>query len=149
MTPTSTSSASTSTTSPGSPAATPWPAGSTDAAIATARQTAWDHDIHGGDHGLAYWQSFATAHGKYLVIPEWGVCDRTDDHGGMDNPDFVQNMHSFMTAANVPYASYFDVNASDGAHQLSPGAGGNGSPVTTEFPQSAARFLSLFGGPAS
>lgn len=127
----------------------PWPAGSTAAQIAAARQTAWDKDIHGGDHGLAYWQSFANAHGKYLVIPEWGVCDRTDTHGGMDNPAFVQNMYDFMVAADVPYASYFDVNASDGAHQLSPGAGGNGQPVTTEFPQSAATFLSLFGGPGA
>ncbi|WP_335979479.1 glycosyl hydrolase [Streptomyces sp. CA2R106] len=125
----------------------PWAAGSTAAQIATAQQTAWDTDIHGGDHGLAYWKTFASDHGKYLVVPEWGVCDRTDGHGGMDNPGFIQNMYDFMVGANVPYASYFDVNASDGAHQLSPGVDGSGTPITTGFPQSAAKFLALFGGP--
>ncbi|WP_328584423.1 glycosyl hydrolase [Streptomyces sp. NBC_00370] len=124
----------------------PWPAGSTAAQIAAAQQTAWTNDIHGGDHGLAYWKTYADSHGKYLVVPEWGVCDRGDTHGGLDNPAFVQNMHDFLVGANVPYASYFDVNASDGAHQLSPGVDPNGNPVTTEFPNSAAKYLELFSG---
>jgi glycosyl hydrolase family 26 len=127
----------------------PWPAGSTAAQIAAAQQTAWDNDIYGGDHGLAFWTGFAATHGKLLVIPEWGVCDRSDGHGGMDDPDFIQRMHDFMVTNNVPYASYFDVNASDGAHQLSPGNDPSGNPVTTEFPNSAATFLQLFGGPAA
>ena len=118
----------------------PWPAGSTAEQIATARQRAWDVDIYGGDHGLQYWATFASQHGK------WGVCNRTDGHGGLDNPGFIQNMYNYMAADNVPFAAYFDVNASDGAHQLSPGNDPNGNPVTTEFPNSKNAFLQLFSG---
>jgi hypothetical protein len=52
--------------------------------------------------------------------------------------DFVGN----ETWDNVTFHCYFDVQAPDGHHQLSLGAG---APKKTEFPLAAARFKELFG----
>ncbi len=124
----------------------PFPAGATATEIAARRKAAWDNAIYGGNHGISFWLSFASQHGKSLVFPEWGVSHRSDGHGGLDNPEFIQNMYNVMSAHSTPYACYFDVNATDGAHQLSNGNDAQGNRVTTEFPNSAAKFLSLFGG---
>jgi len=70
--------------------------------------------------------------------------DFKDQHGGLDNPYFVEQMHAFVNdpANNVLFHCYFDVQAPDGHHQLSPGFKGD---EKTEFPQAAARFKALFG----
>lgn len=43
----------------------------------------------------------------------------------------------------VVFHCYFDVEAGDGAHQLSTGQDGKHK---TRFPKSAAKFIELFGG---
>jgi len=55
-------------------------------------------------------------------------------------------MHKFITdpANNVYFHCYFNVNAPDGAHQLTPKNG-----VPTQFPNAARRFKELFGRPGS
>ncbi len=82
----------------------------------------------------------------YTLHPKpWGVSDRPDHHGGLDNPAFVENMHAFITdpANHVAWHCYFDVQAPDGKHQLSPGKKGD---EKIEFPEAAGRFKELFGG---
>ena len=56
-------------------------------------------------------------------------------------------MRAFISdpANNVAWHCYFDVNAPDGHHQLSPGVGERRENVTVEFPKAAARFRELFG----
>lgn len=117
----------------------PFPAGATAEEIATRRLNAWN-SLHTGNHGLVFWKNFAASHGKPFALGEWGVNNRADGHGGLDNPQFIQNIYNFITnpANNVAWAVYFDVNAPDGAHQLSPNS--------TQFPLSTAKFLELFSG---
>ena len=51
----------------------------------------------------------------------------------------------FHNPANqVAFQCYFDVNAPEGRHQLSPGVPGTGKQEGTEFPQSAPKFRELF-----
>ena len=68
---------------------------------------------------------------------------REDGHGGLDNPYFIEQMHAFMSnpANRVAFHCYFDVNAPDGHHQLSPGRDGR---EPTAFPRAAMRFRELF-----
>jgi hypothetical protein len=104
---------------------------------------AWAQWTWGGNHGVAFWTQFAQSHKKPLAVCEWGVCNRKDGHGGEDDPYFIEQMHGFIMdpANNVMFHCYFDVQAGDGHHQLSPGPKGE----PTEFPKSAAKFLELFG----
>jgi len=60
----------------------------------------------------------------------------------------VENMYKVIMdpGNNVYFQCYFDVEAPDGHHQLSPGLNGN---HTTEFPESSAKFKELFSVPAT
>jgi hypothetical protein len=113
---------------------------------ATRQQNAWN-DISGtnANNGLGVWKNIAVAHGKPLAIPEWGLTSRTDGHGGLDNPFYVQKMYDFIQdpANNVAFHVYFDVNASDGGHQVTslPGR------TATSYPNAAALYRKLFGLP--
>jgi len=84
------------------------------------QETAWD-DLMGAQFGLAFWSSFAQSQGKKLSLPEWGLWDRPDGHGGGDNTYFIEQMYKFIDnpANNVAYQAYFDFNtASKGNHEL-------------------------------
>lgn len=121
----------------------PYPANATAAQIQTCQQNAWaDINSSGSTHGIAWWNTFAVSHGKPLAAPEWGLCVRSDGHGGLDNPYFVQQMYNFIQdpANNVPFHVYFDVQAGDGHHQVTPQNG-----FVTEFPNGAALLRRLFG----
>jgi hypothetical protein len=122
----------------------PWPDGATGAEIQARRKRVWDHYLN-SDFGLLWWRRFAASHHKPLAIPEWGVNMKPDGHGGLDNVDYVEQMHAFITdpANNIFFHCYFDVQAPDGGHQLSPGT----AREPTRFPQAAARFQALFGLP--
>lgn len=123
----------------------PWPEGTREAEIQSRRKQVWDYYLN-ADYGLLWWKCFATAHKKPLAIPEWGVNMKPDGHGGLDNVFYVEQMHAFITDPdnNVFFHCYFDVQAPDGGHQLSPGVDGT---EKTRFPKSAARFKELFGLP--
>lgn len=120
-----------------------------DASCRVAHQvTAWN-DLA---QGMYLMRDYAVAHNKALSIPEWGVWGRADGHGGGDNPVYIQKMHDFMldSANRVAYQVYFDVNWTDGGHQISDLTGdGGGSTVghayQTVFPTSAAKYRTLFG----
>jgi hypothetical protein len=126
----------------------PWPPGAPAAEIEARRRKVWDDQLLQGDHGLAFWSQFAREHHKLLAIPEWGLNNRLDNQtqrGGLDNVYFIEQMHRFISdpTNNVGFQCYFDVQAPDGHHQVSPGASGK---EATEFPLAAARFRELFGG---
>lgn len=124
----------------------PWPEGTPDKEIAARRQKVWDHFLN-ANYGLLWWRKFAREHGKPLAIPEWGLNKKPDGHGGLDNVIYIEGMHAFLTNPdnNVLFHCYFDVEAPDGGHQLSPGVDNK----TTRFPEGARRFKELFGGPAT
>jgi hypothetical protein len=85
--------------------------------------------------GLQWQRDFAAEHGKPMSFPEWGLAIRDDGHGGGDDPYFIQQMASWIAQNNVAYHVYFDVDVSDGQHQL----------TDSVFAQSAPVFLGLFG----
>lgn len=122
----------------------PWPTNASPAEIMAVQQLTWEEVILNGDKGLAFWKAFAERHGKLFCIPEWGVHCPRDKHGGGDNPYFVEQMHRFIhnPSNHIFFHCYFDVQAVDGHHQLSPGLSGA---ETNEFPRSAAVFRELFG----
>lgn len=128
----------------------PWPVGASDEVIAARHRKVWAEWTYGSARGLKFWRDFAVAHGKPLVIPEWGVKKQNtpgeEQHGGLDDPYFVEQMHAFITNPDnhVYFHCYFDVNCDPpaGLHQLSPGLKGD---EKTLFPKSAAKFRELFG----
>jgi hypothetical protein len=93
----------------------PYPAACDATCRLSRQQAAWD-EIYGGDRGLAFWSDFAKKHGKPMTLPEWGLWQREDGHGGGDNPFFIEKMHAFITdpAHNIAYQGYFDVDTDDG-----------------------------------
>ncbi len=124
----------------------PLPKDADEKEIQRRREKVWNERIYGGPYGLKYWVDFAREHKKPLSIPEWGVCNRQDGHGGGDNRYFVEQMGAFITNPdnNITWHCYFDVNAGDGAHQL---VSDNENP-TTAFPKAAESFQRLFALPA-
>lgn len=92
------------------------------AGIAARRKKVWDFYLN-SQYGLPWWKKRAAAHGKPLSFPRMGVNKKGDGHGGLDNVYYVEQMHAFITDPdnNVLFHRYFDVNAGDGHHQLSPG----------------------------
>jgi hypothetical protein len=127
----------------------PWPKDATPDQIEAAQEKAWTDVVYSKQaHGLAYWAEFAKEHHKPMCIPEWGVDQKPDHHGGLDDPYYIEQMYKFINdpANNVGWHSYFDVQAPDGGHMLSPKEDGT---VVTKFPNSAAKFHELFSLPAS
>lgn len=113
----------------------PYPA-DCDPSCRQARQDrAWRDGIYGGARGLGFWAQFAAQHRKPLSLPEWGLWERPDGHGGGENPSFIRRMHAFIAANNVAYHAYFEYNAADGPHRL-----------METFPRSATEYRRLFGG---
>ena len=82
-------------------------------------------------------QQFASAHGKPLAFPEWGVAIRSDGHGLGDDPYFINQMVAWMEnpANDVAYETYFDDN-SGGVNSLITGG---------SFPNSLAAFTADLG----
>jgi hypothetical protein len=125
----------------------PWPSGTTVEEIEARQKKVWAEWIMNSPRGLVFWTSFAKQHNKPLSIPEWGLVAANHQHGGLDNPWFIEQMHAFIgdPTNGVAFHCYFDINESDHRHQLSPGVEGTGKKEGTEFPKSAARFRALFG----
>lgn len=124
----------------------PYPKDASPEKIASIRRKVWDEVILNGTFRLNYWKKFAQKHKKPLSIPEWGVNNKPDGHGGGDNPYYIEQMHAFINdpANNVYYHSYFDYQAGDGHHLLAPKEDGT---AVTEFPAAAAKFKELFALP--
>jgi hypothetical protein len=123
----------------------PYPKDASAAEIARRQRLVWEKGLVWGDHSLKFWCDFARKHNKLFAIPEWGVFERPDTHGGLDDPYFIEQMHKYLynPANRVYFHCYFDVQAGDGGHQLSPGKSGT---EKTKYPQAAKKFKELFGG---
>jgi hypothetical protein len=126
----------------------PWPEGADATTIVARQRHVWETWTFGSARGLRFWRDFAQAHGKPLSIPEWGVKRQNAagqaQHGGLDDPYFVEQMHRFISdpANHVAFHGYFDFDCPppDGQHRLSPGP--KGEPTT--FPLSSEAFRRLF-----
>jgi hypothetical protein len=85
-------------------------------------------------NGLEWLSSFAAAHHKAAVIPEWGLTIRSDGHGLGDDPLFVAEMAQWIAGHDVAFTSFFDLNAPDGEHGILDG----------HFPHALAAFKRSF-----
>lgn len=107
-----------------------------DPATRLARQQlAWNAEVDDTNWGLNMIASFAAQQGVPFVLPEWGLAIRSDGAGGGDNPYFVDQMHDWIASHDVAWHIYFNVQASDGNHNLFD---------TVAFPQSSAEFQKLW-----
>jgi hypothetical protein len=114
---------------------------------AARQQAAWNDNVNNASYGVyPVWRAIARAHNKPLVFPEWGLMKRSKDgHGGLDNPNFIQNMYNLIheTGNNVAWHIYFDYNS----------GGTLNSCITTQpsrptemiFPVAQAKYRQLFG----
>ncbi|GLY20066.1 hypothetical protein Kisp01_70800 [Kineosporia sp. NBRC 101677] len=103
------------------PGAYPLPEGCDEACVQNRRQVAWNDKLN-GTFGLNTYANFARSVGKPMSLPEWGVWQRPDGHGGGDNPYFIEQMMKFINDPknNVAYHIYFDFDvAENGTHKLS------------------------------
>jgi hypothetical protein len=90
--------------------------------------------------GLNWLASFAQAHNKPIVIPEWAVTSRTDGHGLGDDPTFINDMYNWFTANNVAWVVYFVDDVTDNNNQRI-----NFLLTDGHFPNSLAAFEGDFG----
>jgi hypothetical protein len=93
----------------------------------TQSNCAWSNDI---SRNLSNLDAFASAHSKPVGIGEFGVINRSDGHGGGDDPTFVDNINNWMNSTGVAWASYFNFNS-------------GGDSILSDFPNSAAEFSRL------
>jgi len=78
--------------------------------------------------------NFAAVAQKPIGIGEWGVIDRSDNHGGNDDPTFIANYAAWMKSSNVAWASYFNFND-----------GGSLDSTLAHFPNSLAAYEANLG----
>lgn len=91
----------------------------TCAARATS-QDVW-RDVLTGPAGLNWAVSFARAHHIGLSIPEWGVTGTelgSSCTGLGDDPNFINQMATWMVTHKAAFSVYFDFDAPDGSHRL-------------------------------
>jgi len=79
--------------------------------------------------------AFATAHGKPVVFPEWGLAIRSDGHGMGDDPTFVQQMDDWILFHNVAFDIYFDFDVAGQVDAITDG----------QFPAALAAYHAGFG----
>jgi Glycosyl hydrolase family 26 len=80
--------------------------------------------------GLKYFESFASAHGKPMSFPEWGLS--TIPAG--DDPAYVNGIGATVTRGNFSFETYFDA-----------GGLGKNLPLTGKTPKSLVAFRKWFG----
>jgi len=73
-------------------------------------QNAWAGQLQ-ATWGLDWLASFASAQGKPIVFPEWGVAIRNDGHGLGDDPYFVNQFATWIASNNVAWTSVFSFDA--------------------------------------
>jgi hypothetical protein len=103
-------------------------------------QTRWANYTYGGSDGIEWWEQFAAQHHKPITFPEWAVTLRGDspEHGGGDDPYYIQQMAARMVADGSPMNVYFDYDGQDGEkHSLD---------EDPEFAQSSGAYETYFGG---
>ena len=99
------------------------------------------NDVTNLSWGLTQFIAFAKKHNKPYAFPEWGTGQRSDGHGGPDDPLFVANMAPLVKGSE--YAGYWDFNAGDYNGTLS------GAPQPSALAAFDAAFGSSTAGAAS
>jgi len=112
-----------------------FPGGDPNNSATPAQSNCVFHDMVTNPNGLGWLASFAQAHAKPIVIPEWGVVFRSDGHGLGDDPTFVANLANWMIANHVTMAGYFNANTSSMQTAITDG----------NFPNALAAFETTFG----
>jgi hypothetical protein len=113
----------------------PYPDDCSDSCRLERQQIVWQRLMY-GDGGLESWAAYAKQRGKPLALPEWGLWQRPDGHGGNDDPYFITQMYKFIDdpANNVAYQTYFEFDTpKSGQHELS------------TLPKAGKVFKKLFG----
>lgn len=87
-------------------------------------------DIYGRRYGIKWLRGFASAHGKRVAFPEWGL--GYNRHGGGDDPYFVAKMYDLIDRVAPAYHDVWEVT------ELPSLMGGRN-------PHAATKFLALFG----
>ena len=125
----------------------PYPSGCDAGCRLTRQQNAWNHRFW---HLLTL-RDFATAHGKPMAFPEWGLLVRSDGHGGGDNPYFVEKMHDFFMdpANNVVFHAYTNTSRQYDDSRLTDPTAQDYTGGPTQLPNGAARYKSLLGAQSS
>jgi hypothetical protein len=115
----------------------PYPASCDQPCRLKRQRIVWEKVTYGGRRGLRFWSGFAAQRGKPMSLPEWGLWNRPDGHGGGENAYYLQQMQKFIAnpGNDVGYQAYFEMDAPDGQHRL-----------MTTFPNSGTAFRTLFGG---
>jgi hypothetical protein len=82
-------------------------------------------------------EQFASSEGVPLAVPEWGLAIRGDGHGLGDDPQYIDNMTSWMEnpANDVAYESYFNFDVSGQIDAINDG----------NFPNSLAAYAADLG----
>lgn len=109
-------------------------------ADAVARQKKAVDYVFDGPQGIHFWRDFAKSKNKPMILAEWGLCDRLNDHhGGLDNPYYIQAMYDFISNPdnNVHSQLYFDYLTYEIDHRILPEA--------TKYPMAAKKYGELFG----
>ncbi|BEP13510.1 hypothetical protein acdb102_18210 [Acidothermaceae bacterium B102] len=102
----------------------------------TDHQKVWQNYLD-QPKGLTWLAAFATAHGKRMSFPEWGLSNRCDGHGGNDDPYFIQAMHDWIAQHDVAYEAYYESHDAGVCATFDLKSG--------KFPQGAALYRKLFG----
>jgi hypothetical protein len=91
------------------PGTYPYPDGATDDQKLEIQKKVWQV-LYNGKFGIKAWVDIAKAHHKGFMIPEWGIGELKNKHGGGDDPYFVQQMYNLIQdpANNVYEAAYWD-----------------------------------------
>jgi glycosyl hydrolase family 26 len=106
----------------------------------TNDQEEWTRRLNGYDSGKGYqfYLNFATAHGKPVAFPEWGLGYYYSNNGATQSPPeepyFIQQMYQLMSTHNVLFESFWE--------------DGNGiytSPPSIPLPNTKAMYKATFG----
>jgi hypothetical protein len=113
----------------------PYPENCDDACRTARQKVAWNESVYGGARGLKFWSQFAAKKGRPMSLPEWGLWQREDQHGGGADAQYLRQMSAFIEnpANRVAYQSYFEFDGPDGPHRL-----------MTSFPRAGDLFRKLF-----
>jgi hypothetical protein len=101
-------------------------------AFTATQETCLWSALNGYGAELKSFAAFATSAGKPMSFGEWGVITRGDNHGGGDDPTFINDFAAWMKANNVAWASYFNFNS-----------GGNA--ILANYPNSLAAYRVALG----
>jgi hypothetical protein len=117
----------------------PYPAGATDDQKLEIQKKVWTM-LYGNKFGIKAWIDIAKAHKKGFMIPEWGLANMKNGHGGGDDLYFVQQMYNLIQdpANNVYEAAYWDGRE----FKIVPSGG-----MVSQFPKSWELFVKLFSLP--